>query len=317
MSAMSAVSQSSSVEAIRIVSLPYNMQTTYDVHSFAKDMLHLDASSVNIVNMQTEAGVNYRTAFVDIQQWDESEQANLYQSKLIEAGQWGISILTYDFPKPLLFDNGKPMSHLKITMAKKHSPSTEPLKLEDSEWSSIYIPVIPADLGMDNGDVRYNTEDSLAEFFEDHLKIGKVSRIDFMSKSVPGSDREVRCAYVHFEKWYDNHTTKLVRKTIASKGEFSCNGFYDGFEFRRFERSRFINFKVNHKPIPAATADMNVHQLAARVKLLEEQNAKLEERVSELENENDDLKYMVGNAQVSVDEYKRLYNEACNNIVEA
>jgi hypothetical protein len=70
-----------------------------------------------------------------------------------------------------------------------------------------------------------------------------------------------------------------VRKTISSKGEFSCNGFYDGFEFRKFERSRYINLKVNHKPIPAATEDMNIHQLAARVKVLEEQNARLEEQL--------------------------------------
>ena len=280
-------------------------------------MLGFEASSVNIVVMQTESGVHYRTAFVDVKQWDEYEQVNAFQSKLVDAGQAGIILQSRDFPAPLHFDNGKPMSHMKIAVAKKHSPSTEPLQLEDGEWSSIYIPVIPADLGMDNGDVRYNTEESLCEFFEDHLKIGQVSRIDFMTKSVPGSDREVRCAYVHFDKWYDNHTAKLVRKTIASKGEFSCNGFYDGFEFRRFQFSRFINFKVNHKPIPAATADMNVHQLAARVKLLEEQNAQLEERIAELENENDDLKYMQGNSQLAADEYKRLYNEGCNNKVEA
>jgi hypothetical protein len=221
-----------------------------------------------------------------------------------------------NIPGGIHFDNGKPMSHIKIVPAKRHGASKEPLQLETGDWTSIYIPVIPEDLTMDNGDVRLNNEDSLTEFFEDQLKIGKVSRIDFMSKPVPNSDRVAKCAYVHFDQWYDNQTANLVRKTISTKGEFSCNGYYDGFEFCRFERNRYINFKVNHKPIPAATEEMNVHQLAARVKLLEEQNTvlqeqnvQLEQRIAEVHNENDDLKYMQGNAQLAADEYKRLNQE--------
>jgi hypothetical protein len=142
---------------------------------------------------------------------------------------------------------------------------------------------------MDNGDVRLNDEDELTAFFEDKLKVGKVSRIDFMSKAVPNSDRVAKCAYVHFDQWYDNQTAKLVRKTIATKGEFSCNGFYDGFEFCRFDKNRYINLKVNHKPIPAVTEDMNVHQLAARVKILEEQNAELERQNEQVRADYSDV----------------------------
>jgi hypothetical protein len=262
------------IRAIRIVSLPCELQSTYDVSMFVKQMIGLDSDSVNIVPMQTNSGVRYRSAFLDIIINKDSDVECLQQ-----IADFGITIQGSDIPGGIHFDNGKSMSHMKVTSAKPHSPSKDTLVLEDGEWSSIYIPVIPSDLTMDNGDMRYNEHDTLVEFFEDQLKIGEVSRIDFMSKTVPGTDREARCAYVHFDKWYDNQTSKLVRKTISSKGEFSCNGFYDGFEFRKFERSRFITLKVNHKPIPAATEDMNIHQLAARVKMLEEQNARLEEQL--------------------------------------
>ena len=289
------------LEAIRLVSLPSEIQTGDDVFQFMKNVLRMDATSVNIVPMQTEQGVRYRSAFADIAPTGEEDPL------LIQALMEGFACIhDQNIPGGIHFDNGKPMTHIKIIPAKRHGASKEPLTLEAGDWTSIYIPVIPDDLTMDNGDVCLNNGDSLTEFFEDQLKIGKVSRIDFMSKPVPNSDRVAKCAYVHFEQWYNNHTANLVRKTISTKGEFSCNGYYDGFEFCRFERNRYINFKVNHKPIPAATEEMNVHQLAARVKFLEEQNTQLEERILVLENENDDLKYMQGNAQLAADEYKRL-----------
>jgi len=261
------------LEAIRLVSLPVEIQTGDDVFQFMKNILRMEAVSVYIVQMQTDSGIRYRSAFADIVSTGEEDP------QLIHAIMDGNAVIrNQDIPGGIHFDNGKPMSHIKIMLAKKHAPSKDPLQLVDGEWSSIYVPVIPNDLTMDNGDMRYNEYDTLVEFFEDQLKIGEVSRIDFMSKIVPGTEREVRCAYVHFEKWYDNNTAKLVRKTINEKGEFSCNGFYDGFEFRRFERNRYITFKVNHKPIPAVTEDLNVHQLVARIKMLEEQNALLEQQ---------------------------------------
>jgi hypothetical protein len=308
---MVAAEENIKLDAIRIVSLPSEIQTGNDVFQFMKNVLRMDATSVNIVPMQTTSGVHYRSAFADISSTGEEDPL------LIQALMKGFAnIHDQNIPGGIHFDNGKPMSHIKIVPAKRHGASKDPLTLEAGDWTSIYIPVLPEDLTMDNGDVRLNTEHALTEFFEDQLKIGKVSRIDFMSKPVPNSDRVAKCAYVHFEQWYNNHVAKLVRKTINDKGEFSCNGYYDGFEYCRFERNRYINFKVNHKPIPAATEDMNIHQLAARVKFLEEQNAQLEQRIAEVLNENDDLNYMQGNAQLAADEYKRLYHEACNNKVE-
>jgi len=220
--------------------------------------------------MKTQSGASYRSAFVDIVKNKASHDL------LQRISNEGIVIQDRTIPGGIHFDNGKPMSHIKVIAANKQAPSTNPLELDNGDWSSIYIPVLPSDLGVDNGDVRYTNQDELAELFEDHLKIGRVSRVDFVNKSPPGADRQIRSAYVHFDYWYDNQTANLIRKTISDKGEFWCNGFYDGFEFCRFERGRFVTFKINHKPIPAATADMNVHQLAASVKYLEEKNAELD-----------------------------------------
>ena len=277
------------VDAIRLVSLPAEVQTGDDVYNFVHDFLGFEASSVNIVAMQTEQGVRYRSAFVDIKGLLSDGVNRPSSQAFIDGSLVSLTIQGNDVPGFIHFDNGKRMSHVKVVRAKSHAPSNEPLALDAGEWTSIYIPVITEDLTMDNGDVRLNDEDELAAFFEDKLKVGKVSRIDFMSKPVPNSDRVAKCAYVHFDQWYDNHTAKLVRKVISDKGEFSCNGFYDGFEFCRFDKNRYINLKVNHKPIPTATADMNVHQLTARVKVLEEQNARLEEQNARLEEQNAEL----------------------------
>jgi hypothetical protein len=279
MSSSIVVSSSHMVEAIRFVSLPKELQTPSDVAEFVSSILMLGTvSSVNIVPMQTNNGVRYRSAFVDVEAWSDKSAA--FQKKLLSSEQ---VISSADLPAPIHFDNGKPMSHIKVTVAKKHAFSTSPLELEDGEWSSIYIPVIPADFGADNGDVRYNNEASFAEFFEDHLKIGQISRVDFVVKQAPGSDQQIRSAYVHFDHWYDNKNATHIRQIINNDGEFRCSGFYDGFEFRRFDYRRFISFKINHKPIPAAPADMNVHQLAAAKEFLDK-------KVEDLEKENQALK---------------------------
>jgi hypothetical protein len=124
----------------------------------------------------------------------------------------------------------------------------------------------------------------LAAFFEDELKIGQVSRVDFVSRTIPGQETTVRSAYIHFDHWYDNNVSKTVRKSVNARGEFVCHGYYNGFDFCKFDRNRFITFKVNYKPIPTADASLNIHQLAAAKEALEKRVAELEAKNAELEN---------------------------------
>jgi hypothetical protein len=275
-----AQSLADSLMAVRIVSLPRELRTSADIKRFVSDMLMLgETKSVKIAEMQTESGVKYRSASVDL--WPTVNYYGPYPGAIMAAGIAGISVPCTEFSEQFTFDNGKPMSHIKLQETKTHSPSTEPLQLGEGEWTSLYISIVPEDLAIVFSafdTANYNNEEALAAFFEYGLKIGKVSRIDFMSKPVHGSDRQLRCAYVHFDHWFNNQTSSNVRKTINGKGEFSCNGFHDGFAFRRFQNGRYLNLKVNHKPIPAVTADLNIHQLAAA-------NAAMAQRIVELEEQ--------------------------------
>jgi hypothetical protein len=123
---------------------------------------------------------------------------------------------------------------------------------------------------MDNGDMRYNDEHSLAEFIEDQLKLGRVTNIEYTTKNV--------CtAVVQFECWFDNQVSKHIRDAIDHDGNFKCDGFYDGFEFSKFDRNRFIVLK-RHVPVEErapAEPSMTNAELLAKVEQLEAEVARL------------------------------------------
>jgi hypothetical protein len=229
--------------ALRIVSLPSEMANAYDVSSFVSTELGFgEVVWVNIVNMMTDRGVSYRTAFVDITRTPENApRANDLLNDFI-------------FPSNgrFHFDNGKPMDHLKIVACKRNKPSVDPLVLEEGEWSSLYLPIVPKDLSLDNGDVQYDYQFALYEFFEDHLKLGKVDRIDY----TPRPDGQ-RSAFVHFEYWFDNPITKKVRNVIDAFEQFTCTGYYDGFEFSKFDNGGYLVLKKDTQGLPVKdnTAD--------------------------------------------------------------
>ena len=278
-----------SLEAVRIVSLPSQLKTPEQVAEFVNMELFTGdhVKSVKIVPMETTAGVKYRSAFVDL-----TPSLNYYGSlsdSLLDAGKDGVSIPCSNLMNSMClftFDNGKPMSHIKVVQAQPQTQATtELLPLSPDDWTSIYIPLVPNDLSFvtQNGNHVLDSEAALSEFFEHGLKIGKVSRIDFMNKAAHGSDRQIRCAYVHFDAWFNNRTTEKIRSAIASRSEYSCNGFHNGFEFVRFNSNRYLNMKVNHKPIPVAPENLNIHQLASA-------NLSMAQRIAELEQEIEALK---------------------------
>ena len=292
----------STIEALRVVSLPREIKTTIDIRTFISHVTGgLYADSVKIVNMKTDTGVHYRSAFVDIILPDEHEisynDSIDFLSSLSASGSSGIRIESRYIHGGMHFDNGKPMNHVKIVPAARHSPTKMPLALGEGEYSSLYIPVIPADLGFDYGFVPISDEYSLNVFFDEMLMIGRPSRVDFVKRSGREEQGNVLSAYVHFDTWYDNSTTTLVRKHITATGEFCCNGYYNGIEFKKFDNNRYITLKVNHKPIPMASPEMNIHQLAASKEFLEKQVSELmstiealQQRVFVVEADSYDLK---------------------------
>jgi hypothetical protein len=259
--------------SLRIVSLPNEMTDAYDVSAFVStDLGFGEAVWVNIVNMTTDRGVSYRTAFVDITRTPEN------------APRTNDLLNDFIFPSNgrFHFDNGKPMDHLKIVSCTRNKPSVDPLLLNDGEWSSLYLPIVPKDLSLDNGDLQFHDQFALYEFFEDHLKLGKVDRIDYTAKT----DGKIS-AFVHFEHWYDNRTTNQVRKAIETHGQFSCKGYYDGFEFLNFDNGGYLVLK---KDTQGVTAKQDTDEMSPIYDSAKQTIINHEKKIQELEAEISKLK---------------------------
>lgn len=168
----------------------------------------------------------------------------------------------------------------------KEYPVETELKLEDGEFTSLYIPVIPSNLYMGN---PTNTKEKnkflpkyMKSFVENNLRLGSVKRIDFVDRSIDNSDVPVKCAYIHFNYWFDNDLSRGFRDTLSKDGKVKTFGYQSGIEEAQ-ETTRFFKilpqgqyasgyfmFKINYKPIDEADYEQNVHQLAAANKVLEQ-----------------------------------------------
>lgn len=264
------MSSVSSVEAIRIVSLPAELKTTYDVADFIIYTMPIGlVSYVVILESRTDAGVPYRTAIAEVGEWLDTD--NVYQD-IVK----GVLIPSAKISRGIHFDNGKPMDYVKVVAAKSPAPSLDTLVLPEGAWTNLFLPVVPQDLSMDHGDVRLNEEDVLADFFECCLRVGKVSHVEFTK--IPG--KPYRSAIVYFACWYDNQFAKTHRRFIETKGEFVCKGFYDGFEHCRFDNGRFITMKEHKGSVDQKkklTLKEAYYQLLAVIKEREECDDKLRE----------------------------------------
>jgi len=148
-----------------------------------------------------------------------------------------------------------------------------------------------------------NTEAELRDVLENKLKFGVVSRIDFVTKPAVSQDaRPTRCAFIHFDSWFETEEVTKFKSELAREPKLAIKvyGYQDGQYFRRFVSGvdkrvrRFISFKINWKPIPAADVSLNVHQLSALLekstKLIEEKDARileLEEKLKKYETETE------------------------------
>lgn len=289
--------------SFRIVSLPRELQTVPELTWYVEEVVRYGAvKSVDIINNVAANGARFLSAIVRV---DDSAVGSLNREQLVKAGKSGVVVPSYyeaAVTKLIVqfhFDNGKPMLHIKHVLVPEEIPqlSLPPSLAEclDDEvktnWLSIYIPVIPADIAMSGDSESLHSESGLKFFFENKLELGEVSRVDFVSRTLVDSDMSVRSAYVHFRSWNSNRAATHVREQIDARGEFKCDGYYEDRQFKRFSSPRrFMVFKMNKSPIPEANPDANIHQLAAR-------NAQLEALVAELE------------AKLSVFEQKSLTTE--------
>jgi len=163
------------------------------------------------------------------------------------------------------------------------------LDLSPNSWTSLYVPFIPKDLALDG--VPMISEEPMKKYFENQLQLGKVSRVDFITKESK-HDPSALSAFIHFENWYESGES--LRQVLDELGEYKLIGYYDGRYGHDFKSSknqnmkRFMTVKINKTPIQeVAEVPKNMHQIVNNYglmeKLIEEQKQKIEELEKELE----------------------------------
>jgi len=158
-----------------------------------------------------------------------------------------------------------------------------------SSWMSLYVPVVPSDLTI--GGIVMDNEMAFQHYFEYMLPMGKVSRVDFVSKAARDGEHKVTSAFVHFSGWFDQgQVYQDVSSMLERDDEVLLVGGASSFDGSRLEfvsasnpgRKRFIVIKINRAPIKrAAEIPKNIHQILNNYGLMEvlvgEQNARIEE----------------------------------------
>jgi hypothetical protein len=217
----------------------------------------------------------------------------------------------------LHWPNGDVMTHLSIKklannfeefQEKKNvnrttiaTKSTEPLELSDNDWKSLYVSNIPNMLGVECGEntfMRIHPKD-IEMIIESNLMLGKVSRVDYVKRENE-SGNYVNDAFVHFHHWYNNNEAKEFRKELdGGNPSVKVSGYHIGstrrnlvvFQNNGTKKSAYINFKINHKPIEEVDdTDLNVHQLVAANKFLNEELESKNALIEKLEKELESLK---------------------------
>jgi len=289
-----------------IVSLPYGYQTYAGAKYFVEKVLSLGSvSDIKIYHTKNQNGREITTALIDLFYWFNNEFSVRIQKQLIDVIDLGedventsIHILSDDIGRwngeslLITFNNGEPMTHISIRNAKTsdHRSSyvsldgVEPLFYADQApemWSSIYIPVIMPSIHFDGKPLGDSSMLSILEanlkiIFEEKLCVGRVSRVDFLES--PGFNsscniaRTTLKAFVHFTWWANTPTTIKLRHAIEHNGQWRMDGIpnaaggIDRFTGGTSRLNPFLIFKINHKPIPASTDALNVHQLSAILK---------------------------------------------------
>lgn len=203
---------------------------------------------------------------------------------------------------PFYWENGETMTHLSIRIVEKLEKEeviVEKLELAESDWASLYIPYIHESLMLENRNGRIESfyPRQLSDFIERDLNLGKVSRVDFVDRNDTNESLSGKSAYIHFKYWNNNKNVEYLRNKLNEHGTFRQRGYYDGVKQRSFysrdangdKALGYLLFKINHKPIPEVSIELNVHQLAAANEYLENELKQRDERILELEKQLEEL----------------------------
>ena len=298
---------------LRIVTLPKEFRTEEEVMDLVEK--HLGVGAVAAVKIASHSagnsGARFFSATVDLNSWNDGGGARALLNICVDpynGGKFDTKLrVDIDLDIPISWDNGKPMSHLTVHLVDAGSSAVvpgdrqpnmfRPLELAEGEWSSLHIPILPGEMYMplETGGYTMVGERTLANIIETKLQLGKVKRIDFVTRDDLPAQPPIKAAFVHFDYWFDNKNAKFLRNRLNQDGNFRQKGVFDRGQMWNFEvydqtsnsyRPAYFVFKINHRPIPDAEASgLNIHQLAAAKARLESEVNAMAEEISALRSQ--------------------------------
>lgn len=308
--------------SLQLVSLPIEYNDTESVIDLFETLRIGKVSNVRIIerknyNQRLRTHIVTKTAFIDLECMYNTQAVRELQYYLNNTNSITVSpSVTVVTEFPIHWENGDNMTHLSIRTATEGSGkpkealtttasavTTEPenMELADEDWKSVYIPILPSNMYVNNPvDNSYHTFQprNLKSLLENELRLGKVQRVDFIDRELEDG-QTVKSAFIHFDYWYNNNNAKFLRDKLNTSGQFKQKGFYDGSNTHRFmvrndngdKVPGYFVFKINHKPIPEVEeTELNMSQLVAANKVLEEKMTERDELIEKLQAELAELR---------------------------
>jgi hypothetical protein len=307
--------------SLHITCLPAKYSNTETVKELVEQVIPIGkVNNIRIVKKSdSKNNRTFQSAFIDFEHWYISESTRsllmeLFNVTRFENGEptytQSIQVFGYEH---FFWDDSETMKMkcLSVRFVKKGmatqenvAKSAQKLELSSEQWNSLYIPCLPKEILFDTDKgTSYINENSLQYFIEKNLQLGKIKRIDFVDREVVENEHTitVKAAFIHFEYWHDNNNAKFLRNKLDTEGQFRQKGYYNGKNMMWFyseensvKTPRYFVFKINYKPIPEAETELNIHQLVAANKKLEEILLEKDELVKKLMDELDMLKQNFG-----------------------
>lgn len=197
------------------------------------------------------------------------------------------------------------------------------LPVNDGEWMSLYLKVLPVDLTFNGVDI--NSAETLTHLIEYGLRLGKVERIDFSKRA--NQDGSINTsAYIHMFMW-DDVFGKNCRDSIDQEGSVKFMGVIDehgnqipfmGKWYNGVTKKRFLTFKKNINPISASSdEEMNKDQLLEKCKKLEKTSETYRENVENfIRNERASLVQTIRDLQDQMANMEDRYDESKTELLK-
>ena len=317
MNSTDVISQTNFKKNLRIVSLPYGYTTEDHVRDLIEDVLQIGKTTSVKVQQRRYNNAFYYSAFINFEYWYDSKvstelQLLIEENLVLDSDEEGEMTNTKNFNLSLpefyfTWTNGQPMNHISFKLLNDtpieptiNYPETNIERpLSESDWKSLYIPIIPEDLVAFSGTVMtVITPDKLTDIIQNQLRLGQVDRIDYVTSEPTDGKVPVKSAYVHFKTWYDNAEVENLRNELNTKGSkryYSFGVRPSQFTFKIYDEdkemyvNRYLVFKINHKPLQEAPEGLNIHQLHAANEFLNNLVKEKDEQITAMAKEIDEL----------------------------